>query len=111
MLRRAPVVASGVFYDETISTVEDRDFWLRLADHGAYANLPDYLMNYRISEEGMKYSECRRTVRDIVSLQMRYFRDRKFRNFRSTTAIAAGLVLLLLPRSMISALYRWKYSG
>lgn len=110
MLRREPVLASGVFYDERIRTVEDRDFWLRLADHGRYANLPEYLMYYRVSEIAMKYAECRRTVWDIVRLQLRWVRQRRFRNWRTVAAIATGFVLLLLPRSVITALYRFKHS-
>lgn len=37
-------------YNETISTCEDWDFWIRVAKIGSIANLPDFMMKYRIVE-------------------------------------------------------------
>ncbi len=110
MFRRSAVVEGGVFYDEQWRTVEDRDFWLRLADHGLYANISEDLMLYRISETSMKYAECRRTVLDIVRLQLRWAFDPRFRGLRIAVMIAAESVLLLLPRRVITYLYKLRYS-
>ena len=110
MFRRRAVAEGGVFYDEQWRTVEDRDFWLRLADHGQYANLPEDLMLYRISETSMKYAECRRTVFDIIRLQLRWAFDPRFRGLRTMVMIAAQSVLLLLPRRVITYLYKLRYS-
>ena len=110
MFRRQAVVEGGVYYDEQWRTVEDRDFWLRLADHGLYANIPEDLMRYRISETSMKYAECRRTVYDIVRLQLRWAFDPRFRGVRNLVMIAAESALLLLPRRVITYLYKLRYS-
>jgi glycosyltransferase involved in cell wall biosynthesis len=37
-------------YDETITTCEDWELWVRISKIGKMANLPDYLMKYRILE-------------------------------------------------------------
>lgn len=37
-------------YNETITTCEDWDLWIRVAKAGHVANLPDFLMKYRILE-------------------------------------------------------------
>lgn len=37
-------------YSETISTCEDWDLWIRIVKEGDLANLPDFLMKYRVLE-------------------------------------------------------------
>ena len=37
-------------YNESITTCEDWDLWIRITKFGQVANLPDYLMKYRILE-------------------------------------------------------------
>lgn len=40
----------NLIYDEDISTCEDWDLWIRVAKIGPVANLPDFMMKYRILE-------------------------------------------------------------
>ncbi|MBK5208344.1 MAG: glycosyltransferase family 2 protein [Flavobacteriaceae bacterium] len=40
----------NLIYNETISTCEDWDLWIRVAKLGKISNLPDFMMKYRILE-------------------------------------------------------------
>jgi glycosyltransferase involved in cell wall biosynthesis len=108
-LRAEPVLTHGIRYDESIETVEDRDFWLRLAPHGAYANLDEYLLRYRVSRGAMKHREARRTLVNIMRLQVRHMTDPQHRSLRLFAVILAQCLLLPLPKSVISLLYRLRY--
>jgi glycosyltransferase involved in cell wall biosynthesis len=108
-LRAAPISEHGILYDEAIETVEDRDFWLRLARYGAYANVDEYLLRYRVSRGAMKHREARRTLVNIVRLQVRHIADPEHRSLRLLAMVLAQSLLLPLPKSAISFLYRLKY--
>lgn len=47
MIRRDAFAACGG-YDESLPASQDYDLWLRLAEHGRLANLPDILLLYRL---------------------------------------------------------------
>jgi glycosyltransferase involved in cell wall biosynthesis len=52
LVRRAPVLAVGNYRDFSPTHVEDYDLWLRMAAAGyQLANLPDFLVNYRIHDK------------------------------------------------------------
>ena len=48
MMRRQPLVDFNLTYDERRRHVEDYAFWLCWADHTQFANLPAYLLRYRL---------------------------------------------------------------
>lgn len=48
LLRSAFFHKYNLRYDEAISTCEDWDLWIRVAKIGSVANVPDFLMKYRI---------------------------------------------------------------
>jgi len=48
MFRREAALAAGGFPPTGQATGEDHDFWLRLAEVGRLANLPDVLIRYRV---------------------------------------------------------------
>jgi glycosyltransferase involved in cell wall biosynthesis len=108
-LRAEAVGEHGVLYDESIHTVEDRDFWLRLAPHGAFANLDKHLLRYRVSPGAMKYREARRTLLNIMRLQLRHMNDARHRSLRLSATILAQCLLLPLPKRAITFLYRLRY--
>lgn len=55
MMRRSAVVEAGG-YDAGVSKAEDLDLWLRLAERGRLANLPEIVLRYRLSTEGISAS-------------------------------------------------------
>lgn len=52
MMRRADVLAVGGYRTETVPA-EDLDLWLRLAERGRLANLPEILAKYRVHTGGI----------------------------------------------------------
>jgi GT2 family glycosyltransferase len=69
MMRRSAVQAVGGYRDQ-YNNSEDLDLWLRLAERGRVANLPDILIRYRRHYASVchnKFENQRRMKRDIVS--------------------------------------------
>lgn len=48
MLRRETLTRHGLTYDPAFREAEDYALWARLAEHGALANLPEVLLEYRV---------------------------------------------------------------
>ncbi len=48
MFRSSLFSEAAMRYDERVNTAEDWDFWIRISQHSSMANLPDFLMKYRI---------------------------------------------------------------
>ncbi|WP_369765615.1 glycosyltransferase family 2 protein [Flavobacterium sp. WC2429] len=50
VFRSQSIASHNLRYDETITTCEDWELWVRISKIGKMANLPDFLMKYRILE-------------------------------------------------------------
>ena len=50
VFRSQSIVNYNLRYDETVATCEDWELWVRISKIGKMANLPDYLMKYRVLE-------------------------------------------------------------
>lgn len=48
VFRSQSILKHNLRYDETITTCEDWELWIRISKIGKIANLPDFLMKYRI---------------------------------------------------------------
>jgi len=53
MFRRDSVLSGAGLYDETIHYAQDHDLWSRIARRDSVANLPEYLLSYRIADLSM----------------------------------------------------------
>lgn len=62
MMRKAAVIESGGYRDGILSA-EDYDLFLRLAEMGKLANLPDVLLRYRLHAKSMTCSDTEFQVR------------------------------------------------
>jgi hypothetical protein len=70
VFRSQTIANYNLRYDETITTCEDWELWVRISKIGKMINLPDYLMKYRIlensnhrsSEKISKHLEERSTI-------------------------------------------------
>ena len=51
VLMRRDVAAKAGFFDESLSIVEDRDYWIRLALAAPVAIVPEVLLRYRVGNE------------------------------------------------------------
>ncbi len=78
MMRRSALVAVGGYRDK-YETVEDFDLWLRLAEHGRLANLPEVLFQYRQHHESVNAtkSERQKQLADEVITEARLRRGLK----------------------------------
>lgn len=53
VMMRSAIVRRVGGYDPHYRAAQDLDFWLRAAEHGRLANLPDVLLKYRITQSGV----------------------------------------------------------
>ena len=100
MMRRDAVVKVGG-YREQFRTSQDLDLWLRLAEVGRLANLPDVLLKYRYHPQSVGFTkfEEQRRVKSII-LQDAYTR-------RGRTPPAEWPTGILTPLPVAEQLRRW----
>jgi hypothetical protein len=75
MLRREAMVAAGGYDPETFPA-EDLDLWLRLAEVGKLANLPDALVRYRVHSNSISSSRHEQQMKQTVNVCERAWRRR-----------------------------------
>jgi glycosyltransferase involved in cell wall biosynthesis len=75
MLRREPMVAAGG-YDQASFPAEDLDLWLRLAEVGKLANLPEVLVRYRVHSNSISSSRQEQQMKQTVTVCERAWRRR-----------------------------------
>jgi glycosyltransferase involved in cell wall biosynthesis len=106
--KQAVLQAGGYGYSYN-NTAEDYDLWSRLALQGTrFANLPYPLVQYRIHSGQMKATHLKDTIRGVLEVKRRYWRQRMTLTERAQMLgeacllrLPAGLVLNWLIR------YRW----
>jgi glycosyltransferase involved in cell wall biosynthesis len=91
---RARVFAELGLYSEKYAAAEDYEFIRRTAVRHDVANLPEYLVEYRLSSNGMSASRRTRQLWDRLRVQVRYFRPLKW---QAWFGIARTVVLLIVP--------------
>ncbi|MGB7161396.1 MAG: glycosyltransferase [Tepidisphaeraceae bacterium] len=100
MMRRDAVATVGG-YREQFKTSQDLDLWLRLAEVGRLANLPEILLKYRYHSESVGFTkfEEQRRVKSII-LQDAYTR-------RGRTPPAEWPKAIFTPLPVAEQLRRW----
>jgi glycosyltransferase involved in cell wall biosynthesis len=68
--RREPALAIGGYAADLLTTGEDHDFWLRLAEVGRLVNLPDVLIRYRIHDRNASIGATNRERRLAVTMEI-----------------------------------------
>jgi glycosyltransferase involved in cell wall biosynthesis len=61
MIRREALTAAGGYRQEFYGA-EDQDLWLRLAERGGLANLPDVVLKYRVHPENFTFQHHSRSL-------------------------------------------------
>ncbi|MBI3791333.1 MAG: glycosyltransferase family 2 protein [Gemmatimonadetes bacterium] len=67
MFRRQSALDAGGYDDALAKVGEDLDFWLRLAEHGRLANLPDVLICYRVHGSNVSIGQSSKEARAEVT--------------------------------------------
>jgi glycosyltransferase involved in cell wall biosynthesis len=87
MFRRPAVMGVGGYRRE-FPVGEDVDLWLRMAEAGQLANLPEYLVQYRLHDDSVS---VRRVVQAAASGTMaRYLADRRRNGFEDRVEATAS---------------------
>lgn len=68
--RREAALAIGGYSDDLLTTGEDHDLWLRLAEVGRLVNLPEVLIRYRIHERNASIGGTNRERRLAVTIDI-----------------------------------------
>jgi len=76
MFRRAMLTEHGLFNPAYI-VAHDLDFWLRILPESRFHNLPDPLLNYRISRESLARKHAETARRETLSLAHSFLKHAK----------------------------------
>jgi glycosyltransferase involved in cell wall biosynthesis len=91
---RAEVPRVYGFYSYDYPAAEDYEFLRRICRHVRLANLPDYLLDYRIVTTGISVSKRRRQLLDRLRIQIAYF---EWLEWRAWAGAATTLLLFAVP--------------
>lgn len=68
--RRQAALALGGYSADLLTTGEDFDLWLRLAEVGRLANMPDVLTRYRAHDKNASLGDAGRERRKVVTIEI-----------------------------------------
>ncbi len=91
---RSDVLRSLGLYSQAYRAGEDYELVRRILTRHDIANLPEYLLDYRISPGGMSLSSRKRQLVDRLRVQLAYFSPMKW---RAWLGVARTLALLIVP--------------
>ena len=87
----------------------DYDLIFRLLEKHDGDNLPEILLDYRISPTQQKSVYLKETLADTIGIQRSRLFDPRFFRMANLFNWCAENVLYLLPGGVVYALFRWKY--
>jgi glycosyltransferase involved in cell wall biosynthesis len=100
-LFRADALASVGPYSLEYPAAEDYEFLRRLTPRLTIANVPEVLVDYRISTGGISVSKRQRQLLDRLKIQIRYLEPLEW---RSWAGMAKTLMLFAIPRRLLTTL-------
>ena len=98
LMIRSDVFATLGLYSENYRAGEDYELVRRIMARRDIANLPEYLLDYRLSTGGMSISSRKRQLIDRLRVQLVYFRPLKW---QAWIGVARTLALLVVPAKRI----------
>jgi glycosyltransferase involved in cell wall biosynthesis len=105
MLRRS-LLPSAEPYDAAYPRCQDYALWLQLAAAHPIANLDRAILRYRVSQTQGKRTELRKTLALTIELQRKWLLHPRFRNPFNIAYVAAEHALLLMPESLVLAMFK-----
>jgi glycosyltransferase involved in cell wall biosynthesis len=100
-LFRADALAAAGPYSLAYPAAEDYEFLRRIAPRFTIANVPDFLLDYRISMGGISVSKRRRQLLDRLKIQLRHLDPSEW---RAWAGMAKTLALFMIPRRVVTTL-------
>jgi len=94
LMVRTDVFRKLGLYSEAYRAGEDYELVRRIAKYCDIANLPEYLLDYRISPGGMSLANRKRQLFDRLRVQIAYFNPLKW---QAWLGVARTLALLIVP--------------
>jgi hypothetical protein len=88
-------------YSLDYPAAEDYEFLRRAISHAVVANVPDILVDYRISTGGISVSKRQRQLLDRLALQVKYLEPTQW---RAWAGMAKTLMLFAIPRVLVTTL-------
>ncbi|HLH92143.1 MAG TPA: glycosyltransferase [Xanthobacteraceae bacterium] len=98
---RGEALASLVPYSLEYPAAEDYEFLRRAITHAVVANVPDILVDYRISTGGISVSKRQRQLLDRLALQVKYLEPTQW---RAWAGMAKTVMLFAIPRVLVTTL-------
>jgi len=88
-------------YSLEYPAAEDYEFLRRIVSRVTVANVPEYLLDYRISTGGISVSKRTRQLLDRLAIQFRYLEPLEW---RAWAGMAKTLALFVVPRALVTTL-------
>lgn len=98
---RVEALRSVGLYSENYPAAEDYELMQRILRKYDLANLPECLLDYRVSSQGQSLGRRRRQLVDRLKIQLRYFAPL---NWRAWAGLAQSLISLIVPVKLVHAL-------
>lgn len=101
MMLRVEALKEIGLYSVAYPVAEDYELLRRIAGRYEVANLPEFLVYYRISPNGQSRRRHRRQLADRLAIQLKYF---EFRQWRAWAGLAQTMLILALPNRIFYAI-------
>ena len=101
VMMRTSVLAEIGSYAREYPAAEDYELLRRIGTRYELANLPECLVDYRVSSQGISQQRRRRQLLDRMRIQIKYFSPL---NWRAWAGFGHTLALFLVPLPLITAL-------
>jgi glycosyltransferase involved in cell wall biosynthesis len=100
---RTEILAQFGFYSGEYPRAEDYEFLRRISRSVSLANLPDILLDYRVSSTSVSVANRHRQLFDRLAIQLRYF---ELFDWRAWAGALKTLALFFMPAKLVVALKR-----
>ncbi len=102
MIRKSVLIENNISYSEEFGRAEDYHLWMRLINLGNFANIDEFLFEYRISDTSIKSRYPKETLHDTLRLKKRYF---SHANIPAILILLCESLLCVFPKRFILQLF------
>lgn len=100
---RVDALQDAGLWDERLYTAEDYDLFCRLARRHDLANIPEYLVDYRLSRGGITLTNISAQRRARLVIQLHHLSHR-FHYWQAWVGIVRTLLLLVTPTKLVQGI-------